>query len=91
MFTKGKKNGTIRFSFRSPGKAQEVQVAGSFSQWQPLAMKKQKDGSYALTVTVPAGTYEYRFIVDGNWTTDPENDTYVLNPYGSVNSVAQAA
>jgi 1,4-alpha-glucan branching enzyme len=91
MFTKGKKSGTIRFSFQSPGSAQKVLVAGSFSQWQPLAMKKQKDGSFALTVTVPAGTHEYRFIVDGNWTTDPENDTYVLNPYGSANSVAQAA
>jgi len=91
MFTKGKKNGTIRFSFRSPGSDQKVQVAGSFSQWQPLTMKRQKDGSFALTVTVPAGTHEYRFIVDGNWTTDPENDTYVLNPYGSANSVAQAA
>jgi len=91
MVTKGQKDGTIRFSLRSPGGAQEVLVAGSFSHWKPLAMKRQRDGSFALTVAVPLGTHEYRFIVDGNWTPDPDNDTYVLNPYGSVNSVAQAA
>jgi 1,4-alpha-glucan branching enzyme len=68
-----------------------VLVAGSFSQWKPLPMKKQRDGGFAVTVPVPSGTHEYRFIVDGNWTTDPDNDSYVLNPYGSVNSVAQAA
>ena len=91
MFAKGHKDGTIRFSLRSPGNAQEVLVAGSFSQWQPLAMKRQRDGSFAVTTTVPAGVHEYRFIVDGNWTTDPDNASYVLNPYGSANSVAQAA
>lgn len=91
MFTKGKKSGTIRFYFRSPGIAQKVLVAGTFSQWKPRAMKRQKDGRFALTVTAPAGTHEYRFIVDGDWTADPDNDSYVLNPCGSVNSVAQAA
>ena len=91
MFTKGQKEGTIRFSLRSQGSAQKVLVAGSFSQWKPLTMRRQREGSFALTVTVPSGIHEYRFIVDGNWTTDPDNDTYVLNPYGSANSVAQAA
>ena len=91
MFTKGKKDGTTRFLLRPSGHAQEVLVAGSFSQWQPLAMKRQRDGRFALTVPVPAGTYEYRFIVDGTWTTDPDNASYVLNPYGGANSVAQAA
>lgn len=91
MFTKGKRDGTIRFLLRPQGSAQEVRVAGSFSQWKPLAMKRQKDGGFALTTAVPAGTHEYRFVVDGNWTTDPDNASYVLNPYGSANSVAQAA
>ena len=91
MLTKGTKDGTIRFSLRTPGGAKEVLVAGSFSQWKPLAMKRLKDGSFALTTSVPAGTHEYRFIVDGNWTTDPDNASYVLNPYGSANSVAEAA
>jgi len=91
MFTKGRKTGTVRFSFQCTSGAEKVHLAGSFSQWKPLTMRRQKNGSFALTVAVPAGTLEYRFIVDGNWITDPDNDSYVPNPYGSVNSVAQAA
>ena len=91
MFTKGRKNGTIRFSYSSQDGARKVCLAGSFSQWQPVTMRKQKNGSFAVTVEVPAGTHEYRFIVDGRWTTDPDNESYVPNPYGSANSIAQAA
>ncbi len=91
MFAKGQKAGTIKFSLKPRGSAREVRIAGSFSQWKPLAMKRQRDGSFALTMTVPTGTHEYRFIVDGNWTTDPDNASYVLNPYGGANSGAQAA
>ena len=91
MFTKGQKSGTIRFTLQWPSGAREVSVAGSFSQWKPLSMRRQRDGSFTLTTAVPAGTHEYRFVVDGNWTTDPDNASYVLNPYGSANSVAQAA
>lgn len=91
MFAKGTKDGTIRFSLRSPGNPQVVFVAGTFSQWKPLAMKRQKDGTFALATKVPAGAHEYRFIVDGNWTTDPDNENYVLSPYGTANSVVRAA
>lgn len=91
MFTRVTRRGTIRFSLRPTANAQEAFVAGSFSQWKPLAMKRQRDGSFSLTTAVPGGPQEYRFIVDGNWTTDPDNASYVLNPYGSANSVAEAA
>lgn len=91
MFVAGKKSGTIRFCYKSSTSANEVFVAGTFSQWKPLAMRKQKDGSFALTIAVPDGTCEYKFVVDGNWTTDPDNSCYVLNACGTANSVAQAA
>ena len=91
MFVKGKRNGTITFSFQAQGAVREVQVAGTFTQWQPVAMRRCKDGHFSLTVSAPAGAHEYKFVVDGNWVTDPDNATYVLNPYGTVNSIAQAA
>ncbi len=91
MFAKGTKCGTVKFTLRSPGNPQKVFVAGTFSQWKPLAMKRQKDGTFTLAATVAVGTHEYRFIVDGNWTTDPDNAHCVLNPFGTVNSVVQAA
>lgn len=91
MFSKGRRSATFRFSFRSPGGVKEVLVAGSFNQWKPVTMRKQKNGSFAVTLAIPAGTYEYKFIVDGHWMTDPDNASYVPNPYGTVNSVAKAA
>ncbi|MGB2823571.1 MAG: glycogen-binding domain-containing protein [Phycisphaerae bacterium] len=91
MFSKGRRSATFRFSFRSPGDVKEVLVAGSFNQWKPVTMRKQKNGSFAVTLAIPAGTYEYKFIVDGHWMTDPDNASYVPNPYGTVNSVAKAA
>ena len=89
MFTKGTKPGQYKFATK-PTNAKKVLVAGDFNGWKPAAMRKQTDGSFALTVTLRPGSYEYKFIVDGNWIEDPENSTWALNPYGTINSVATA-
>jgi len=34
-----------------------------------------------------AGTYHYRFLVDGEWRDDPESTLRVPNPFGSENAV----
>jgi hypothetical protein len=31
---------------------------------------------------LPSGRYEYRFVVDGQWTDDPAAGETVMNPYG---------
>jgi hypothetical protein len=54
-------------------------------------MKKQKDGRYAVEVKLPAGTYQYKFIVDGQWATDQENGDVAPNAHGSLNSVAKVS
>jgi hypothetical protein len=38
-------------------------------------------------VWLPAGRYEYRFVVDGNWISDPCAKESVQNTFGSTNSV----
>jgi len=91
MFTTGIKTGTIRFSLRLSGNPRQVSVAGSFNQWTAVPMRRQRDGSYAATVAVPSGEHQYKFVVDGQWMTDPDNVACALNPYGTVNSVAKAA
>ena len=88
MFGKGGKKGTVRFTVRPDGGARKVQLAGSFNDWKPVAMRKQKDGAFAFLATIPPGTYEYKFIVDGQWVVDPDNSAWALNPYGAMNSVA---
>src|SRR5713101_3675951 len=74
--------------FRHPG-AKEVCIAGSFNDWHPAAtpMVSLGDGKWAKELTLPAGRYEYRFVVDGQWVDDPNAKESVPNPHGSVNAV----
>ena len=87
MIGKGSKKGTTRFALKPAGSAKKVEVAGSFNDWHPQALKKQKDGTFAATATIPPGHYEYKFIVDGQWIVDPDNNAWALNPYGTLNSL----
>jgi len=76
------------FAIKPNENAKKVLVAGSFNNWQPVAMKKQRDGSFAAEVPADEGNHEYKFIVDGKWTTDPDNGNWRMNPFGTSNSVA---
>jgi len=54
--------------------AQQVELAGSFNNWQwgELMMEKTETG-WELPYVLPAGNHDYKYIVDGQWTTDPDN------------------
>jgi 1,4-alpha-glucan branching enzyme len=86
---KGRKRGTLTFSMRAADGVSEVSVAGDFTDWQPLAMRK-RGGAFSIAVPVPPGTHEYKFIVDGHWRTDPDNSDWAANPYNTSNSVVTA-
>ena len=89
MYAKGREKGTVRFSLKPDGGAATVQLAGCFTGWQPVAMRKGKDGAFARAVTLPAGTYEYKFLVDRQWHCDPAHSDWAMNAFGTFNSVAQ--
>jgi len=73
--------------------AQQVTTAGSFNDWDPngLPLFDGSGSRWEIEVPLPAGTYEYRFIVDGRWITDPNNPTTRPNPFGELNSVASVS
>ena len=50
-------------------------------------MLQEDDGTWTIDVPIEAGCYEYKFIVDGVWKTDPINPEKVRNSYGQINSV----
>jgi 1,4-alpha-glucan branching enzyme len=89
MYEKGRKKGTMQFSVALTNGAEEVTLVGDFTSWKPLAMKKQKNGRFMATVPLPTGVYEYRFVADGEWLSDPDHSHLVPNPFGTLNSVAQ--
>jgi len=70
--------------------ASTVHVAGEFNNWQAgdIALEKGEDGIWRAALTLEAGRYEYKFVVDGEeWIEDPGNPDKVPDPYGGNNSV----
>jgi len=65
---------TVYFKLNGYTTAKNVYVAGSFNNWEAgkISMKKTNEG-WAIPVILPAGNYDYKFIVDGDWITDPAN------------------
>ena len=78
----------VEFTITAPD-AHIVRLAGEFNNWSPTAtlMHKRPNGTWAATVQLAVGRYQYKFIVDGKWITDPENPTQVPDTYGGSNSV----
>ena len=69
--------------------ARSAVVVGTFNNWDlsRTPMSREPQGSWKATVWLPAGRYEYRFVVDGQWISDPSAKEHVQNAYGSTNSV----
>ncbi len=70
------------------GGAREVFVAGSFNGWNTTAnpLRKNEGGVWTTTVQLPPGETSYKFIVDGQWRTDPGNPKLVPDGRGGSNS-----
>lgn len=91
MFEKGKKKGSVRFAIRPSNGISKVEVAGDFTGWLPKPLRKSKDGAYSANIDLTAGTYEYKFLLNGQWVVDPDNGAWAANSYGTVNSIAQVS
>jgi len=73
-------------------RAETVQIAGDFNNWQPANTQMQKVGTSGVWQTklkLPAGRYRYRLVVDGQWQQDPYNEQTELNPFGEFNSIVE--
>lgn len=75
------------------GDAASVLLAADFTRWQEAAipLKRKGNGLWQTTVSLEPGTYRYRFIVDGQWTDDPDCTLRVPNPYGTQDAVCKVA
>jgi len=64
----------VNFKLAGNTNAKQVYLAGTFNNWKPDELKMQKTATgWALPYTLAAGNYQYKFIVDGRWVTDPAN------------------
>jgi hypothetical protein len=78
----------VRFQLEGFTDAREVRLAGSFTDWerQALPMRRTETG-WAIELPLVAGKHHYKYIVDGNWMTDPGNLRIEHDLHGNVNSV----
>jgi chromosome partitioning protein len=79
----------VMFALDAP-QSNRVHVTGEFTNWSREGLEMKKDpagGLWKVVVDIPPGEYEYRFIVDGVWIRDPNNQDYVRNEFGQENSL----
>ncbi|WP_299215855.1 isoamylase early set domain-containing protein [uncultured Dokdonia sp.] len=72
--------------------ASTVAVAGDFNNWDTTAsLKKLKNGSFKGTFDIPTEqAYEFRYVIDGEWTNEQEADRLQWNAYAAAeNSVIE--
>lgn len=68
--------------------AKKVILSGSFNDWSEDACKMIKsDNGWTHTLRLSGGKHHYKFIVDGEWMTDPDNSVREYDDKGHINSV----
>ncbi|WP_019612737.1 alpha/beta hydrolase-fold protein [Psychromonas ossibalaenae] len=76
------------FSVNAPN-AKQVYLAGEMTDWQPnvLKMKKGSDGVWFLPVYLEQGAWQYKFVIDGEWTYDKTNPVTTDDGFEGYNSI----
>lgn len=77
-----------KVTFSVPTKeAKKVAVVGSFNEWNTEAteLKKLKNGTFKTTVDLESeNSYEFRYVVDGNYVNDEQADAYAWNDFAAA-------
>ncbi|MCP4424749.1 MAG: glycoside hydrolase [Chloroflexi bacterium] len=80
-----------RVTFKLPAEVETetAVLCGDFTNWDEKPMKQLKDGSFSVTLSMPAPqTYRFRYLLDdGRWENDWEADAYEPNEHGSDDSI----
>ncbi len=82
---------TVRATFKLPAdvSAESAAIVGEFNEWEAEPMKRLKDGSFSVTVSLDAERpYRFRYLLDGErWENDWAADDYQPNSFGTEDSV----
>ena len=82
---------SVQEFFFTASDASSVQLVGDFTHWQtkPINLVKQANGIWKTSVPLSPGIYHYRFLVDGQWSDDPQSTLRIPNIFGSHNMVRE--
>lgn len=79
----------IVFTLEAPVNA-NVLIAGDFNHWVPEALNLSLSRGkpvWQSAKSLSPGSYEYKFLVNGQWVADPKNSATTRSNLGGVNSV----
>jgi len=89
------KCGEVLFALETDAQVQEVLLSGTFNEWgdnagdAELMTDDDADGTWEVLLVLDPGSYQYKFIVDGEWMADPKNPNKVDDGHGGHNSVIE--
>jgi pullulanase len=89
---------TFRYAPFEGENVTSVSLRGSMNDWGETAMTRQADGTWSITIDLPAGEHTYKYFINGQWPKnmeadhdgeplDPDADRYVDDTYGGQNAV----
>lgn len=79
----------VLFSINAPN-AREIYVVGDFNDWKTddvARLAKFDDGKWAKKLDLQPGRYKYKFVVDGEWVVDSQNNEREQNSFGTFDSI----
>lgn len=90
MHTTRPSGSTIQLSLYAP-QAQSVALIGEFNGWgstTEIKLSPSGNGMWSVALPLPAGRYQYAFLVDGHrWVTDPRAEQHLNDDFGRRNAV----
>ena len=80
----------VVFNYKPESKSKQIFLAGNFNNWNPadpkyLMKDDDGDGTWSITVKLPPGTYQYKYVIDGTWTKDPYSPGAAPDGFGGQN------
>jgi hypothetical protein len=81
-------NDSHLFRIHAPG-ARRVELVADFNNWDPSVnpLRPTADGWWELALRLPAGVYQYSYLVDGKMVTPPDADVTVDDGFGGNNGL----
>ena len=84
----------VAFNFTCPASKKSVEIATSHSNWEKMALVRQKSGAsseeevWSISLSLTPGSHTFKYFVDGEWCTDPARPT-LSDSAGDVNNVVE--